>query len=111
MAEARYEVTLAADAEADLVSIGAYLAELGSPEIAAKWLAKFLDAVESLEQFPERGRKPMDIEATPHRNYRQLSLRPYRIFYRTEGKTLFVALIADGRRDLKSLLRHRLLSR
>ena len=109
--EAHFVVRLAPDAETDLAAIGAFLAEQGSPEIARNWLLKLRDAVKGLEQFPDRGSLPTELEGAPNRGYRQISIRPYRIIYRTEGGTVLVALIADGRRDMQALLQQRLFNR
>jgi toxin ParE1/3/4 len=35
--------------------------------------------------------------------------KPYRIIYRVRKKTIYVYLVADGRRDMQSLLARRLL--
>jgi toxin ParE1/3/4 len=43
------------------------------------------------------------------RDYRETFFKPYRIIYRVEGKRVYVYLIADGRRDMQSLLERRLL--
>ena len=36
-------------------------------------------------------------------------IKPYRVIYRIMGKRVFVYLIADGRRDMPTLLERRLL--
>jgi toxin ParE1/3/4 len=46
-----------------------------------------------------------------NRSYRQLFFKPYRILYRIRANTVYIALIADGRRDMKSLLLRRLTDR
>jgi toxin ParE1/3/4 len=40
--------------------------------------------------------------------YRQIFFKPYRIIYRIRANTVFVAVIADGRRDMASLLSRRI---
>jgi toxin ParE1/3/4 len=44
------------------------------------------------------------------REYRQAFFKPYRLIYRVIGKRVFIYLIADGRRDMQSLLSRRLLA-
>jgi len=41
--------------------------------------------------------------------YREIFFKPYRIIYRVVDKNLYVMLIADGRRDMQTLLQRRLL--
>lgn len=106
--EPKYHVRLSRKARADLASICSYLAENHSPDLAARWLDDLLGCIDSLERFPERG-VPKELEALGVRRYRQLLLRPYRLFYRIVGDAVTITLIADGRRDMRSLLEQRLL--
>jgi len=41
--------------------------------------------------------------------YRQVLFKPYRLIYRVVGRRVVVYVIADGRRDMQSLLARRLL--
>jgi toxin ParE1/3/4 len=105
----RYRVVISGDAEADLRSIFHYIAENGSLQIADAWLAEILERIGSLEQFPHRGSTPPELTELGLHHYRQLSFRPYRIFYSVADDFVMIALIADGRRNMESLLQQRLL--
>jgi toxin ParE1/3/4 len=108
--EKNYRVQISKKARADLAAICLYLAENHSDDLADRWLADFLERIDSLERFPERG-IPKELDALGTRRYRQLLLNPYRIFYRVTGDAVTITLIADGRRDIASLLQKRLLGR
>lgn len=43
------------------------------------------------------------------REYRQAHFKPYRLIYRVSGKQVIIYIIADGRRDMQSLLMRRML--
>ncbi|MDR3556638.1 MAG: hypothetical protein P4L55_17950 [Syntrophobacteraceae bacterium] len=43
------------------------------------------------------------------REYREIYFKPYRIIYRVLAETVYVMVIADGRRDMQALLQSRLL--
>ena len=43
------------------------------------------------------------------REYREIFFKPYRIIYRVINKNVYVLLIADGRRDMQTLLQRRLI--
>jgi toxin ParE1/3/4 len=43
------------------------------------------------------------------KEYRQVFVKPYRLIYRVMGADVVVYVIADGRRDMQSLLTRRLL--
>lgn len=107
----RYEVRLTSGAEQDLEAIVDYLTEHASPAIARALLDRMLERIEALERFPERGSIPRELQALGITEFRQLTLPPYRLVYRTVQGKVFVTLIADGRRDMQSLLEQRLLRR
>ena len=73
-------------------------------------LERIRAAVDALKRFPERGAHPAELLALGIREYRETFFKPYRAIYRVEGKQVIVYLIADGRRDMQSLLARRLLA-
>jgi len=105
----RFEVLLTAGAERDLESIRDYIAKFDSPVSANYVLDRLLKVTATLANFPERGSYPRELIALGIRDYRQISFKPYRIVYRLLGQKVYVYLIADGRRDMQSLLARRLL--
>lgn len=109
MAVRRYEALLTAGAEQDLESIYDYVAEFDSAASANYVLDRLVAVTESLAAFPERGAYPRELVALGIREYRQTSFKPYRVIYRVRADKVYVHLIADGRRDMQSLLARRLL--
>lgn len=105
----RYAVLLTKGAERDLEAIHDYIAELDSCNSAGYVLDRLLEAAETLATFPERGSYPKELLALGIRDYRQIFFKPYRVIYRVVGQRVYVYLIADGRRDMQSLLTRRLL--
>lgn len=105
----RYAVLLTAGAESDLSKIYDYIAKFDSVASANYVLERLVDTGDSLATFPERGAVPREFLALGVREYRQVFFKPYRLIYRIEGRQVQVRIIADGRRDMKSLLARRLL--
>jgi toxin ParE1/3/4 len=105
----QFEVRLTAGAERDLESLYDYIAEFDSKASANHVLAKLMKTAEGLATFPERGAYPRELLALGIREYRQVFFKPYRLIYRTNGQQVFIVLIADGRRNMQSLLARRLL--
>ena len=68
-------------------------------------------ATPTLESIPERGPIPAELAALGLFDYRQHLNWPYRLIYRVFGVSVCVSVIADGRRDMQSLLERRLLGR
>ncbi len=106
----RYEVLLTAGAGQDLESIHSYISNFDSPAKADYVLDRLVEVARSLESFPERGSHPKELLALGIRQYRQMHFKPYRLIYRMIDQQVYVYVIADGRRDMQSLLVRRLLS-
>lgn len=105
----RFEVVLTRGAEQDLESIYDYIAEFDCAANAAYVLDQLMEVVEGLAQFPERGSYPNKLLALGIKDYRQTGFKPYRVIYRVAGSRVVIYLIADGRRDMQSVLARRLL--
>ena len=97
-------------AKQDLRAIVRWIAQHNSPGAAEHVLDEVLKTCEKLVLQPERGAYPAELLALGIRRYRQVFFKPYRVVYRVDGDQVAVLLIADGRRDLKTLFERRLLS-
>ena len=104
-----FEVVLTEDAERDLDDIITYIAQDDSPRNAEHVLGRILDIADSLTVEPTRGSSPKELLELGDREYRQIFFKPYRLIYRVVEQQVVIYLIADGRRDLQSLLARRLL--
>jgi toxin ParE1/3/4 len=111
MAKDRFGVELTQGAEDDLESIFDYLAENHSVEQATELLDSVLSKIQTLERYPQRGSIPKELETLGIREFRQVLMRPYRLIYRVMEDKVFIMIIADGRRDMQTLLEQRLLGR
>jgi toxin ParE1/3/4 len=105
----RFEVLLTADAERDLEDIYTYIAQYDSREKADYVLDRLVRVTDSLATSPERGLQPRELSALGIQEYRQVFFKPYRVIYRQIDRQVIVYVIADGRRDMQSLLLRRLL--
>lgn len=102
-------VLLTDDAAHDLDELYDHIARHDTPENADYVLEKIDKAFSSLSESPERGAYPKELLALGIREYREIFFKPYRIIYRVIGGSVYVLLIADGRRDMQTLLQRRLL--
>jgi toxin ParE1/3/4 len=105
----KFEVLLTAGAEQDLEAIYDYICEFDCSTNADHVLDQLMQVVDSLSRFPERGSYPKELVSLGIKEYRQTAFKPYRMIYRVLGKQVLIYLIADGRRDMQSLLSLRLL--
>ena len=107
----RYQVLMTEGAERDLEAIHSPILGSGSKREADQVLDRILVAAVALAAFPNRGSHPKELSALGILDYRQVFFKPYRVIYRVMGTRVVISLVADGRRDLQSLLETRLLSR
>lgn len=106
---ANFDVRLTQGAEIDLEALHSYVKDNRSAEQADDLLDRLLAAIETIETFPLRGSVPKELDSLGIREFRQILVEPYRLIYRVGGKSVFVMVIADGRRDMQALLERRLL--
>ena len=106
---AKFEVLLTGGAEQDLEAIHDYVSEFDCVANANHVLDALMNVVKSLSKFPQRGSYPKELVGLGIKEYRQAFFKPYRVIYRVTGSQVIVYLIADGRRDMQTVLARRLL--
>ena len=106
---ANFEVLVTDGAEQDLEAIHDYISEFDCVANANDVLDQLMAVVESLSRFPQRGSYPKELVSLGIKEYRQTFFKPYRVIYRVTGSQVIIYLIADGRRDMQSVLARRLL--
>ena len=104
-----FTVLLTDDAARDLEDLYDYISRYDVPGKAEHVLDHIENLFKSLSENPRRGAYPRELIALGLREYREIFFKPYRIIYRIIENNVFVLLIADGRRDMQTLLQRRLL--
>lgn len=107
---ADFNVIVTRSAVLDLAQIQDYLLRASGISTAETILTELKDLINSLRANPERGSHPRELSDLGIRSYREVYVHRYRIIYQIRQKTVYVSLIADGRRDMQTLLQQRLLS-
>jgi toxin ParE1/3/4 len=98
------------DAAHDLEDICDCISLHDSPGRTDYVLEQLEKAFESLSENPHRGAYPKGLLSIGIKEYREIFFKPYRIIYRVMDENVYVLLIADGRRDMPTLLQRRLLA-
>jgi len=106
MRKASFRVLWTETAVRDLEGIVSYVAA-EAPINADRILARLKSKAESLEVTPERGRLVPELLRHGLAVWRELIVRPYRIMYRIDGRTVYVLAVLDFRRDLEDILLER----
>ncbi len=105
----KFKVRLTEDATKDLEDIFDFISRNDSPAAAEKVLENFQKSFMQLETYPNRGNFPKEFLFLGIKEYRESFFKPYRIIFRVMEDTVYIYLIADGRRDMQTLLTRRLL--
>jgi toxin ParE1/3/4 len=104
-----YEVLLTKDAERDLEEIYIYIGAHDSRGSADRVLERLVQTTDALSSSPDRGTYVSELRSLGMLEYRQIFFKPYRLIYRVHAKQVVVYVVADGRREMGSLLTRRLL--
>ena len=104
-----WPVVLTHDAARDLKDIVGYVDSCGIPGRGDHVYEQIVTALRSLSSSPHRGVFPRELSDLGAKEFREIFFKPYRIIYKVEDKRVLVLLIADGRRDMPTLLQRRLL--
>lgn len=105
----KYQVVLLQSAEQDLRQLRAYLLKQFGGETWQNTYASIKDAINKLKNYPHSGSTPYALEQLNLSQYRQIISGQNRIIYEVRQETVYVHVIVDTRRDMKSLLTRRLL--
>ena len=103
------KVFLTDSAVGDLEELDAYITQYDPPQSADDVLSQIEELINSLSDIPERGTYPQELLSLGIREYREVFFKPYRIIYRVIKNKVYIYLIVDGRRDMQTLLKRRLL--
>jgi len=105
-----YRVLLTRDAVNDLEELDTWITTHDSPERADYVIDGINESFQELTKLPEHGTYPKELSALGIHEFREVFFKPYRIIYRVERRIIYIYLIADGRRDMQTLLSRRLLN-
>jgi plasmid stabilization system protein ParE len=108
MPSKKYLVVWSESAAFDLKSIVSFIA-VDNMQNARETFAKIKKECQHLERFPDLGKIPVELEALQIGGYRELSINPWRIFYRKQADQIVILAVVDSRRDLEDALWNRLM--
>lgn len=91
------EIVWTEPALGDLDAIADYIA-LENPVAAAEVVKRIFTHVQQLKEHPQSGSKPVELKRS---RYRQIVEPPCRVFYRFDGKKVFVLYVMRSERILR----------
>ena len=104
-----FSIRFTESAEQDLEDIYLYVSSHDSPEKAYYVIEKIEERIMSLAELPERGFIIRELSTIGISDYREIFFKPYRIIYKIIDDTAYIMIIADGRRDMQTLLQRMLI--
>ena len=104
----RSRIFILQEAEDDIFELYKYILENDSQESASYVYEQLRDTINSLEEYPERGHYPPELERIGVTGFLEIHFKPYRIIYEIDGRQVFIHAVLDGRRDIQSLLERRM---
>jgi toxin ParE1/3/4 len=103
------KVVILESAQADLVSLRAYIVKNFSARTWHTNYAKLKASIRNLATFPHLGGIPDELESLNLTQYRQILCGMNRVIYEVRQDAVYIHLIVDTRRDLKDVLMQRLM--
>lgn len=104
-----YEIVWSPNAIRDPDDILEYAVGAQNADEAERLYLQIVSRIETLSRFPRRARLVPELRRVGVREYRELVVRPYRIFFRITGHVVAILGVFDGRRDLSELVLRRAL--
>ena len=84
----------------ELDDVAEYIA-LSNPMAAIQLVQTVFEKAQRLEDFPESGRIPPELENFP---YREIIVNPLRVFYKIQNKDIFILHVMRQERDLQNFM-------
>jgi len=104
-----YDILWTDVASTDLDDIANYTAEEDGIDAALEIVCRLEHKAAKLLSMPKRGVIIPELLDIGVLQYRQLTERPWRIFYRIVGHKVYVVAVVDSRRDMLAFLMERLI--
>ncbi|MFZ3041354.1 MAG: type II toxin-antitoxin system RelE/ParE family toxin [Thiobacillus sp.] len=96
-------------AEHDLKELKIYMVKNFDKDTWQASYTKIKDAVNTIRTFPLGGNVPEELERLNLTQYRQVIAGMNRIIYEVRQEIIYIHIVCDTRKDMKSLLTRRLL--
>jgi toxin ParE1/3/4 len=106
----KYTVQIPSSAICDIQEIVDYIAE-DNGKIALEILDRLESRVNSLREYPERGRVVPELLNQNIMEYHEIIETPWRIIYKIVESNVFILTVIDGRRNVQDVLLRKLMNK
>jgi plasmid stabilization system protein ParE len=105
----KVSVVFLKSAELDLKELKSYILKNFGKDTWQASYSKIREAVGTIKTFPLGGKIPEELENLNLTQYRQVISGMNRIIYEVRQQTIYIHVVCDTRKDMKTLLTKRLL--
>jgi plasmid stabilization system protein ParE len=106
----KYKVFIPSSVVLDIQEIVDYISE-DNPSVALAILQKLEKKINTLKEFPERGRVVPELLDQNITEYHELIESPWRIIYKVVDSSVFLLTVIDSRRNVQDILLRKLMNR
>ncbi|GHV90304.1 hypothetical protein AGMMS50268_08070 [Spirochaetia bacterium] len=99
-----YSLKWSANAEADVLDIVAYIKNHSGPMIAAGIYKRIKARAEPLANFPDSGRVVPQFANIGINDIRQITEKPWIIYYKIVDNEIWILSVIDGRRNIEEII-------
>jgi len=104
-----YKIVILASAEQDMKELKSYIVKRFSATTWQETYGKLKDVIRHLKDFPFAGAIPEELEPLSLTQYRQIITGMNRVIYEVRQEVIYIHIVVDTRKDMKTLLTQRLL--
>jgi toxin ParE1/3/4 len=106
----KYKVQIPSSVIYDIQEIVDYIADEDAT-IALKILDRIESKINSLKEYPERGRVVPELLNQNIMEYHEIIETPWRIIYKIVDQNVFILTVIDGRRNVQDVLLKKLMNK
>lgn len=109
MAQMKCKLLILDEAQEDTKDLRRYILRSFGAETWKQTTAQLAVTFENIRQFPHSGYVPAELSDFGGLNFREALSGQNRVIYEMRGDTIYIHVVTDTRRDLRTLLQTRLL--
>lgn len=109
MAQAKLKLLILTDAQEDTKDLRRYILKSFGAQTWKQTSAELAATFENIRQFPQSGYVPAELADFGGLHFREMLSGQNRVIYEVRGGTIYIHVITDMRRDLRTLLQKRML--
>ncbi|WP_168788225.1 type II toxin-antitoxin system RelE/ParE family toxin [Paraburkholderia aromaticivorans] len=109
MAQTTFKLLILEEAQEDMKDLRRYILRSFGAETWNQTSSQLAVTFQNIKQIPQSGYVPTELSDFGGLNFREALSGQNRVIYEVRGDTIYIHVVTDTRRDLRTLLQKRLL--